>query len=283
MHSADQLRSSSFRIAHDGRELALTELFDGFEERDRLGVVVRHPCGAVGASALITATVTAFYDIQRSRAPDFFIYPDYFLLHVGRRLGDHSMLDIWPSHKEVVVADDAERVLEAVNDRAVTRLVVEDGEPGDAPVLERETLASARARIAACLAYSPSGRVPDADVRIESNPVAESYVDAVLEPEAQLPELRAGDEASRAYAEAIAARVGEVDSALRSEIKEGRARLVEDDVTVETYRRIDLDEALALLAPVRSLTRRPYPAVPRSSSDSASKVETSATRSSSPR
>src|SRR5687767_2969222 len=69
MHSAEELRSPSFRIALDGREVALTELFDGFGEHDRLGVVVRRRFGAVGASALITATVTAFYDIQRSRGP----------------------------------------------------------------------------------------------------------------------------------------------------------------------------------------------------------------------
>jgi hypothetical protein len=251
MHSAEELRSSSFGIALDGREVALTELFDGFGEHDRLGVVVRRPFGAVGASALITATVTAFYDIQRSRGPDFFIYPDYFLFHVGRPLGDHSMLDMWPSHKEVVVEDEPERILEAINDRAITRLAVEDGEPGDAPALERETLASARARIATCLAYSPSGRVRAGDVRIVSNPVTEGYVAAVLEPEVQLPELRAGDEPSRAYAAAIAARTGEVDPAIRSEIKQERGRLVEDGVPVETYRRIELDEALVLLAPAR--------------------------------
>jgi hypothetical protein len=251
VHSSQELRSSSFRIAADGAEIGLADLFHGFGEHDRLGVVVRSPCGAVGASGLITATVTAFYDIQRSRGPEFFVYPDYFLFHVGRPLGDHSMLDIWPSHKEVVVPDEPERILEAINDRAVTRLVVQDGEPGDVPALERETLASARARIATCLAYSPSGRVRDADVRITSNAVSEGYVEAVLEPEAQLPALRAGDEPSRAYAEAIATRVGEVDPAVRRDIKEGRAGLVEDGVPVETYRRIDLDEALALLAPAR--------------------------------
>ena len=228
MHSAEELRSSSFRIAVAGREVPLTELFDGFGEHDRLGVVVRRPCGAIGASALITATVTAFYDFQRARGPDFFIYPDYFLFHVGQRLGDHSMLDIWPSHKEVVVAEEPERILQAINDRAVTRLVVEDGEPDDPPALERETLASARARIATCLAYSPSGRVHDGDVRLASNPVSEGYVDAVL-----------------------AARVGELEPAARGEIREGRARLVEGGVPVETYRRIELDKALALLAPAR--------------------------------
>jgi len=60
---------------------------------------------------------------------DFFIYPDYFLFHVGRPLGDHARLDIWPRRKEVVVPEDPQGVLDAINDRAITRLVVEDGEP----------------------------------------------------------------------------------------------------------------------------------------------------------
>ena len=247
MHSSRELRSSSFRIAVAGREAPLTELFAGFGEGDRLGVVVHSPCGAVGASALITATVTAFYDIQRARGPDFFIYPDYFLFHVGGPLGDHSMLDVWPGHKEVVVENEPERILEAVNDRAITRLVVEEGEPSDA-AFERETLASARDRIVTCLAYSHSARVRNADVRIESNPVTESYVEAVLDPEGHLDELRAGDEPAGAYAEAIAARAGEVEARVRGRIREGRAALVEDGAPVETYRRIGLDEALGLLA-----------------------------------
>jgi hypothetical protein len=246
MHSSRELRSSSFRIALDGREVQLTELFDGFGERDRLGVVVRSPCGAVGASALITAAVTAFYDIQRGRGPDFFVYPDYFLLHVGRPLGDHSMLDIWPSHKEPVVEDEPERILEGVNDRAITRLVVEEGQPAE-PTFERETLASARDRIVTCLAYSPTGRVRDDEVRIASNPVTEGYVDAVLDPEGHLDELRAEDEPTGTYAEAIAARAGEVEPAVRSRIREARAALVEHGAPVETYRRIGLDDALALL------------------------------------
>jgi hypothetical protein len=248
MHSSRELSSSMFRIALGGREVALTDLFDGFDDRDRLGVVVRSPCGAVGASALITATITAFYDIQRSRGPGFFIYPDYFLFHVGGPLGDHSMLDVWPGHKEVVVEDDPERILEAVNDRGVTRLVVEEREPGEAR-LERETLASANDRILTCLVYSPTGRVRDADVRIASNPVTEGYVDAVLDPEAHLEELRSGDEPAGAYAEAIAARVGEVEPAVRGRIREGRAALVETGAPVETYRRTRLDDALARLVP----------------------------------
>jgi hypothetical protein len=236
MHSSQELRSSSFEITVAGRPVRLVELFEGFGDHDRLGVVIRRPCGGVGASALITATITAFYDLQRARGPDFFVYPDYFLFHVGRPHGDHARLDIWPSRKEVVVPEDPEQILETIDDRAITRLVVEDGEPGE-PDFEPEALASARARIATCLAYSATGRVRDADVRIRSNPVSEGYVDGVLDPDARL---------------------GEVAREERRRIKRARKELVEGGSTpVETYRRIPLDQALGLLAPKTALMTHP--------------------------
>jgi len=204
------------------------------------------PCGAVGASALLCATITAFYDIQRSRGPDFFIYPDYYLFHVGRPLGDHARLDVWPRRKEVVVSDEPQQILEAIDDRAITRLWVEDGAPGE-PALEEETLASARERIVSCLAYSATGRVARPDVRIAANPVAEGYVEAVLEPEARMERLRA-EGGHEARVEAIALRAGEVAPGVRRKIRLARRELLEDGVPVETYRRIELDGALALLA-----------------------------------
>jgi hypothetical protein len=235
-----------FEIGLAGRSGSIEALFPGFGEHDRLGLVMRRPCAAVGASALIAATITAFYDIQRSRGSDFFIYPDYYLFHVGGPLGDHARLDIWPRRKEVLVEDDPQRILEAIDDRAITRLAVEDG-PARERELDAESVASARARIASCLAYSASGRVADADVRIESNPVAEGYVEAILDPEARMERLRAegGDAAVRA--ETIALRAGEVASNVRREIRLARDDLLEDGVPVETYRRIELHEALALL------------------------------------
>jgi hypothetical protein len=54
-----------------------------------------------------------------------------------------------------------------------------------------------------------------------------------------------GDGAARA--DAIATRVGEVAPEVRREVKLARADLFEEGVPVETYRRLDLDEALALL------------------------------------
>jgi hypothetical protein len=244
MHSSRELRSSSFEIEVDGVATPLEKLFEGFGEQDRLGVVLTRPCGAVGASALITATITAFYDIQRAHGPDFFVYPDYYLFHVGQPLGDHGRFDVWPRHKEVVVPAGADRLLEAINDRAVTRLVVEDGAAGEPPS-DPGALASARARIETCLAYSPSGRVEDADVRIAGNPVTEGYVEAILDPEARIARLRA--EGNEERADAIATRAGEVDRDSRQRILAGRRDLAGDGVPVETYRRIGLDEALGRL------------------------------------
>ncbi len=230
MHTAQELSSSSFEISAGGCALRIEDVFPGFGERDRLGVVVRSPCGATGASALILATVTAFYDIQRERAEDFFVYPDYFLFHVGAPLGNHKMLDIFPSHKEVVVEDDAEELLRAINDRAVTRLLTEDSQPAE-PDLRPETLASAR--ILTALAYSPGGRVEGADLGVAGNEVTERYVSAVLEQSE------------------------EIDDGVRNDIRVGREGLLfENGRPFETYRRLTIDGALAMLASPRGVAGR---------------------------
>jgi hypothetical protein len=256
MHSSRELRSSSFEVRVDGRPARLQDLFDGFGEQDRLGVVMSRPCGAVGASALIAATITAFYDFHRARGDRFFVYPDYYLFHVGRPLGDHARLDVWPRRKEVAVGEHPQAILEAIDDRGITRLVVEDGEPGEGGV-DDEVVASARGRIRTCLAYSPAGRVEDADVEIAGNPVTEGYVEAILDPETRIAGLRAKlaeAEAEAASARAlrtriasIESRIGEVDRDSRLRILRGRGELLRDGVPVETYRRVSLDEALGLL------------------------------------
>lgn len=220
MHTTEDLSSSSFSITADHRSMEVADLFPDFDERDRLGVVVRSPCGAVGASALILATVTTFYDIQRQHARDFFVYPDYFLFHVGGPLGDHKMLDIFPSHKEVVVENSAEDILRAINDRAVTRLLVEDTPPSE-PTLGRATLASTN--ILSAIAYSPSGRVARADLSVAGNMATENYVSDVLD---QSKDVAAG---------------------VREDIWARRRDLLKAGRPVETYRRLTVEEVLAKL------------------------------------
>lgn len=220
MHSSDELASDSFNLRVDGDRVTIPELFDGFDARDRLGVVVHEPGGAVGASVLIMAAITAFYDLQRARGDDFFVYPDYFIFHIGQQHGNHAMLDIWPGHKEVVVANEPEAVLRAINDRAITHLLVPDGQPGN-PKFGRATLASGCLRYA--WAYAPNGRAKDADVTAAGNTATESYVSAVIDKSAQ------------------------IDAEHRARIRDEREQVMESGRPVEHYRRVSLDAARALL------------------------------------
>jgi hypothetical protein len=168
--------------------------------------VVTQTGGGAGASTLILAAVTAFYDRLRATEADFFAYPDYFAFHVGRPRGSLRKLDVYPEHKEPVVPDDAEAILEAINDRGITHLLVPDrpvapGAPGapGAPAAaaaaaaeaeaagaaaaartDRETRHSAQRRIRTVIAYSPAGRVPAADITITAAAQAEEFVTAML-------------------------------------------------------------------------------------------------------
>lgn len=220
MHTTQDLDVSSFAFTMGGLKAEFTDLLPAFTEKDRLGVIVRSPCGALGASGLILATVSAFYDIHRQRAEDFFVYPDYFIFHVGGPTGDHKMLDIFPSHKEIVVEDSAEELLRAINDRAVTRLLLEDAQPGE-PELDRPTLASTGLRTA--IAYSPGGRVAGADLSVEGNEATEGYVREVLDQSEQ------------------------VEADLREDIRYKRGDLLGNGKPMETYRRLSVNEALARL------------------------------------
>ena len=182
MHTTG-LRSEEFQITVAGRPADIGDVFPGFDEHDRLGIVIHDDLGAAGAGSLILAAVTAFYDRLRARHETFFAYADYFAFHVGADHGTLRKLDVYPAHKEVVVPNDAERILEAVNDRAITRLLVPDASPGTGPPdadLERETLHSAQRRIRTALVYSATGRTTDADVLVRGSAHSDAYIHAML-------------------------------------------------------------------------------------------------------
>ena len=160
MHTAKTLDDDSFAISIDGRSSDVFDLFPAFDEADRIGVVVSAPHGALGASLLYLAAVHVFYELQRARSEDFWIYPDFYLFHVGARFGHHGSLDVWPDHKEVEVAPEPDRILEAINDRAITRLVVPDQRSGRPPS-SPEARASFSSRLRSAFAYSPAGSLTE--------------------------------------------------------------------------------------------------------------------------
>lgn len=233
MHTSEGLSESTFAITVDGTSATVGDLFPDFDDSDRLGVVVGSPHGLVGASLLVLAAVHRFYERQRELADSFWIYADYFTFHVGGPHGYHGKLDIWPPHKEVVVPADGNELLRAINDRGVTRLVVE-AEGTDPGPLEDEALASARSRLRSAFAYSPSGRTAGADLQIGGDALTDEYVAAVLHGHEDDPKNH---------------HLGEIDREVRDAIAAGRRRLVRDGRTVESYRRLSVDEALGTLLP----------------------------------
>jgi hypothetical protein len=178
MHTT-ALRDDAFTINVAGRAATIADVFPGFDDRDRLGIVVADDLGAAGAGSLILATVTAFYDGLRAREAEFFAYADFFAFHVGRDRGTLRKLDVYPAHKEVVVPAEPEMILEAINDRGVTRLLVPDG-PAATPELAPETRHSALRRIRTALVYSPSGRTAPADVTVRGSAQSDAYIHAML-------------------------------------------------------------------------------------------------------
>ncbi|PLR79931.1 hypothetical protein CVD25_22635 [Bacillus canaveralius] len=226
MHTVEILSYTDFNFAIEGQDASLEDILPGFNKCDRIGVVVRQPGGGMGASALLMAALTRFYDLYRPLLGDepgkLRIYPEFFVFHVGRRHMNHSWMDIWPPHKEVVVEDDPEQILEAINDRGITRLLVEDLTPSSATFL-RETISSAEHRIVSALAYSPTGRVDKADVQIISCSVAEDNV---------LYSLNMSEELSKE---------------VKEELAQARKHLLVGGRVAETYRRIELADAFHML------------------------------------
>ncbi|HXD66158.1 MAG TPA: hypothetical protein VNV17_16170 [Solirubrobacteraceae bacterium] len=182
MHTTG-LRSQDFAITVAGETATLDDVFPGFDGHDRLAIVIHDQFGAAGAGSLILAAVTAFYDHLRATGEPFFAYADYFAFHVGADHGTLRKLDVYPAHKEVVVPDEGEPILQAINDRGVTRLLVPDG-PAVAdrpePAWQRETLHSAQRRIRTALVYSPTGHTPGADVVVRGSAQSDGYIAAML-------------------------------------------------------------------------------------------------------
>ncbi|MFF7441628.1 hypothetical protein [Streptomyces sp. NPDC008122] len=271
MHTAAQLRPSSFQYLIGGENADLTGLFPRWTPDDRFGILIDRPLGALGASLLIQAAIAAFYDVRPERRGEAPAYPEIYALHVGGPFGDHSAFDFWPPRKEVVIpVRNPVDILTAVNTHAVTRLAVPDVLVGDVARLEEgpSTWAeqqSAHDRIASCFAYDPGGRVQAADVVLRSlEPRVEENAGFTLNPLAGAQQVlalgveepagtRVGfdrpEDTSR-WVERVRARAGEVPEQKRVELARARAQAggADSAVRTESFRRLSVDEALACIA-----------------------------------
>lgn len=166
MHTAFELKKNMFVVQANGQPIERDALL-GWEVRDRLGVLIDRPVGALGAGLLILLAITAFYDMPGKRRRTHPLYPDIFLFHVGGAWGPFINFDFWPDHKEIFVAQDAGEVLRAINHRGITHLAVPD-KPSKGVRLPFKEPEAAIDRIKQCYVYDPSGSVRDADVSIET-------------------------------------------------------------------------------------------------------------------
>lgn len=124
MHTAKLMKTAEFTYLRDESPADFSDIFPGFTSEDRVGVVAVSPGDSLKAAPLLLASVGAFYQELFSRDSDFYLYPDFFVFHVGALRGRHTALDIWPQSKEVVVPEDPQQLLAAINDRGITRLIL---------------------------------------------------------------------------------------------------------------------------------------------------------------
>ena len=146
MHTSQALRSSHFqyrRIHADGcQPVPFSSFCASYHEQDRVGVVSsRLEDGVLHTSYALLALTTAFYDRQRARGGEFFIYPQHLAIigadrnGVATGAGDldlapeedgvgaaWSWLDVWPAANWLTAPAAPDAMLRKAFDHHVNRL-----------------------------------------------------------------------------------------------------------------------------------------------------------------
>jgi hypothetical protein len=261
MHTSVQLWFDRFFAECDGVPVDPATLLD-WSERDRFGIVVREPFGALGAGLLISLAVTAFYEVAGKDRRAGNLYPEIYLFHVGKRWGEHSPFDFWPERKEVCVGGDPNDLLTAINIHAVTHLAVPDGLVRT-PVHFHSELEVARDRIKQCFVYASSGAVFGSNVTLGTTDegVVSNYA-ATLDTDLWLPGTitkleRAKSQAVELHEASEMQRVVDYVSRRRNEVsrtdpafllaKQRLKRVALAGSLRETYQQIDTATAIYLL------------------------------------
>lgn len=233
------VKPAMFDIRANGSTSNLEGVLPGFSLDDRVGLVVRTPYGGLGASYLFARAMASFYAEQTMSGE---VYPDYFLFSVGRPHGDHSMLDLWPDHHEVTVENDAERILQAVNDRGITRLLIEET-PAGAPEIANWTRESALSRLRTAIVFAPSGATTGGDLSISANAEVEHEIGLQLDPDRVVRESAGYDDFLAYYAR----RRDEVSPEETARLRLVRESSLSSGRRTETYRAVTIAEALTVL------------------------------------
>lgn len=255
MHVADLLASKMFDVEIAARPASASDVFPDWNVHDRFGVLVYEPLGGIGATHLIQVACALFYDCKPARRSARKIYPEIYAIHVGQWWGTHAAYDFWPSRREHLVTGDHRDVLDAINDRGITRLAIPERPVRDV-VHRNKEVDAALDRLATTLVYSPTGRTSNADLTIGGNDKrTEINPQRALRPvhltEAMTARAAKSNtpikEAEAEYRDWLRAHDGDVSAEDRAEADRRRESLREKGTVRESYRFIAASEALKCL------------------------------------
>ena len=256
MHVVSLLKANMFDIRIDGAVSSIGALFPDWHAHDRFGLVIDDAFGGIGATHLLQSAMMAYYDVKPSRRTSLAVYPEIYAFHIGRGHGAHAPYDFWPARREVILETaDHREILDAINDRGITRLAVPD-RPMREVVHRPKEEDAALDRIASAFVYSATGRVDDADVVIAGNDRrTEHNPKQVLRPIEEMRALRAPavtgrpvKETEDSYLQWLEERSGDVTEADRLRARLRREELMSSGLATESYRRVSVAEALKRLA-----------------------------------
>ena len=255
MHVVTLLKADMFDVEIDGKPASIAQDLPDWNPHDRFGLVIDDALGGIGATHLLQIAITAFYDIKPSRRTELTVYPEIYAFHIGKGYGAHAPYDFWPARREVITSLDHREVLDAINDRGITRLAVPDRAPREVVHRPKEVDA-ALDRIASAFVYSPSGRVADPDLvisgndkRTEYNPnsaLRPRYADS--RPASVSTAAKPVKELDSSYQDWLRKREHDLTAEERAFVERRRQELRQDGLATETYRRAGVREALMRLA-----------------------------------
>lgn len=251
MHTIELLRSSMFAVDIDEMSATGDAVFPDWNALDRLGVVIDEPLGGLGASHLIQLFITKFYETYPRRRGELTVYPEIYAFHFGQPYGAHAAFDFWPARREVMVSGNPADLLDAINDRGITRLAVPDRPTAPLDFRPKE-VDHALDRLASAFVYDAGGQVRDGDItirgldkRTEVNPgrvIRPVYLDRPI------ASAKGFKESDTAYIKWLKLRAGDVTPEQIARTQQRRQALLCDGLARESYRRIDTLEALARIA-----------------------------------
>lgn len=166
MHTTEELEGTDFQYQSDGHSVSRDDVMPSIKPTDRVGVVMGAGTDGLGAGNFILSCVIAFYERVKESKENLIEYPDYYTFQATADPADYRMFDIYPDHKNVIVDPDDEKLLQAINDRAINILLVPDVLPRT-PGLDKITQRSTQRVVEDCYLYSPDGVLSESEFSIQ--------------------------------------------------------------------------------------------------------------------